>query len=84
MFLRFFDALTLSGGNWNTFSDAHLFDTDTMIEYSYTKRWSKVGEFSLSLPFRNETLNRIRVNGFIQAKDDMTNETDWLWIQNVN
>lgn len=85
MFLRFFDALTLtlSGGNWNTFSDAHLFDTDTMIEYSYTKRWSKVGEFSLSLPFRNETLSSIRVNGFIQAKDDMTNETDWLWIQNV-
>lgn len=85
MIAAFFDVPGFSGGNIKKYSDLFLFAALKISDYSYTKRWTKPGEFSLALPFDKELLKLIKLNGFI-CFDDTTPKitSDWLWIQNIS
>ena len=73
MFAKFFKAPTLT----SKFTDDMLFATDRIVSYEYTKRFSKVGEFVMVLPFDLDFLKALQINGTI------TIDGDWLWVQNV-
>lgn len=74
MFAKFFKAPSLAGCFSNDFTIA----TDKIISYEYTKRWSKSGNFSLTMPFRKEFLKALFLDGIIYF------DGDWLWIQNIS
>lgn len=73
MFAKFFKAPTLT----SKFTDDMLFATDRIVSYEYTKRFSKVGEFVMVLPFDLDFLKALQINGTI------TIDGDWLWVQNI-
>ena len=72
MFARFFNVP--DGG---LMQDDLLFVTDEIISYDYTKRWSSVGDFTMVLPFRDEFLSKLTINGTIGYDDD------WLFVQGI-
>lgn len=72
MFARFFSA-----PNGGLMQDDLLFVTDEIISYDYTKRWSSVGDFTMVLPFRDEFLSKLTINGTIGYDDD------WLFVQGI-
>lgn len=77
MFAKFFGAPIYDNGAWSTFQDRYLFAADEVVEYSYTKRWSGVGDFSLVLPYSDSLLTLLSINGVI------TYDGDWLFIQTI-
>lgn len=78
MFAKFFSAPTYSNSAWSTFQNSFLLATDEIIEYSYTKRWSSVGEFTMALPYNDELLVQLTINGII------TYDGDWLLVQGIS
>ena len=74
MFAKFFSSPSMV----SCFSDDFTLATDKIISYEYTKRWSKSGDFSLTMPFGREFLKALFLNGIIYF------DTDWLWIQNIS
>lgn len=72
MFARFFSA-----PNGGLMQNDLLFVTDEIISYDYTKRWSSVGDFTMVLPFRDEFLSKLTINGTIGYDDD------WLFVQGI-
>ena len=54
-----------------------LFATDKIASYEYTKYFSKVGNFSMVLPFDSELLKMLKINGVVLF------DGDYLWIQSV-
>ena len=82
MIAKFFDAPIQTHGVWNTLAGCHSFDTNRIVDYTYTKRWSRVGEFEMTLPFNSELLLMLAVNGFICFDDG--GAKDWLWIQDID
>ena len=81
MIAKLFDTPVLENGAFQTLASKHKGDTNRLAEYTYTKRWTKPGDFELTLPFDTELLSMLTLNGFI-CFDDGT-ENDWLWIQNL-
>lgn len=77
MLAKFFDMPVQTNGSFTPISDCHLLDTNRIVSYSYTKRFTKSGEFALTLPFLPELLNALKLNGII------TIDGDWLWIQDI-
>lgn len=73
-------------GNIMPFANVFLFNTCNILEYSYTKRWSKPGEFTMVLPFDKDTLKILRLNGIIVVGEDsmLSGRTDFLWIQSIS
>ncbi len=78
MFAKFFDTPVFVDGAWSDLKDILLFATDEIVEYSYTKRWSSVGEFSMALPYRKELLPQLKINGIINY------DRDWLFVQGIS
>ena len=78
MFAKFFRAATLTGGSWSDFTDDFLFATDKVVSYEYTKRFTKTGSFTLTLPFVKAWLTQLMVNGMVYY------DGDWLWIQGIS
>lgn len=70
MFARFFRH------NGNAFS--LLFATRDIVSYDYTKRWSKVGDFTLVLPYDKTYIHKLLLNDFIEYGGD------WLFIENIS
>ena len=77
MFAKFFKAPTYSGGTWSTFSDDRLFVTDSIESYEYTKLFTKTGSFTMTLPFSENILKKLVLNGTIFF------DNDWLWVQSI-
>lgn len=77
MFAKFFGAPVYDNGAWSTFQSGFLFATEEVIDYNYTKRWSGVGDFSLVLPYSDELLTGLVINGII------TYDGDWLLVQTI-
>ena len=77
MFAKFFKAPTYSGGTWSTFSDDRLFVTDSIESYEYTKRFTDIGTFTMTLPFFADILKKLVLNGTIYF------DHDWLWVQSL-
>ena len=77
MFAKFFGAPVYDNGAWSTFQSGFLFATEEVIDYNYTKRWSGVGDFSLILPYSDELLTGLVINGII------TYDGDWLLVQTI-
>lgn len=73
MYAKFFKAPVLE----STFSDDMLFATDRIVSYEYVKRFSKVGDFSIVLPFDIDILKSLQINCTIYI------DGDWLWVQNI-
>lgn len=73
MFAKIFKPPTLT----STFTDDFLFATDRIVSYEYTKRWTKLGNFTLTFPFDKEILKSLEENGIIFL------DGDWLWIQDI-
>ena len=73
MVARFFSA-----PNGGLMQNDLLFVTDEVISYDYTKRWSSVGDFTMVLPFRDEFLSSLTINGTIEYDDD------WLFVQGIS
>ena len=73
MVARFFSA-----PNGGLMQNDLLFVTDEIISYDYTKRWSSVGDFTMVLPFRDEFLSSLTINGTIEYDDD------WLFVQGIS
>lgn len=78
MFAKFFKAPTYSGGTWSTFSDDCIFVTDNITDYEYTKRFTDIGTFTMTLPFFADILKKLVLNGTIYFDDN-----DWLWVQSL-
>ncbi len=68
MFAKFFNIPTLT----SAFDSDFLLATDRIISYDYTKRFSKVGDFSMVLPFDREVLQAVKINGTVYF------DKDWL------
>ena len=68
------------------FSDVFLFNTCNIYEYSYAKRWSKPGEFTMVLPFEKDILSCLRLNGIIVVGENgiADGTADFLWIQHIS
>lgn len=77
MFAKFFKAPTYSGSTWSTFSDDRLFVTDSIESYEYTKLFTKTGSFTMTLPFSENILKKLVLNGTIFF------DNDWLWVQSI-
>ena len=77
MFAKIFKQV-VSAENQFDFQSNLVFVTDRIVNYEYTKRWTKPGDFKLVFPFRKELLRAVKLNGFIYFDDD------WLWIQSVS
>lgn len=77
MFAKIFKQV-VSAENQFDFQSNLVFVTDRIVDYEYTKRWTKTGDFKLVFPFRKELLRAVKLNGFIYFDDD------WLWIQSVS
>ena len=77
MFAKFFKAPTYSGGTWSTFLDDRLFVTDSIESYEYTKLFTKTGSFTMTLPFSENILKKLVLNGTIFF------DNDWLWVQSI-
>ena len=69
MFARFFRH---DGTNFNL-----LFATQEIIAYDYTKRWTKAGDFTLTLPYQKECIRKLLLNDFIEY------DGEWLFIENI-
>lgn len=82
MIAKFFDMPMQSGGSFASLSDCHVFDTNRIVDYGYTKRWTKVGEFELVLPFDMVMLGELSLNGFVCFDDGV--DLDWLWVQELS
>ena len=78
MYAKFFKAATLSGSQWSDFTDDFLFATDRVVQYEYTKRFTRPGNFSMVLPFDEGVLNKLEINGTIFY------DGDWLWVQGIS
>lgn len=70
MFARFFR----HDGN----SFHFLFATQDINSYDYTKRWAKVGDFTLILPYDKMYVKKLLLNDFIEY------DGDWLFIENIS
>ena len=70
MFARFFRH------DGNAFS--FLFATQDIHSYDYTKRWAKVGNFTLILPYDKTYVKKLLFNDFIEY------DGDWLFIEDIN
>lgn len=70
MFARFFRH------DGNAFS--FLFATQDINSYDYTKRWAKVGNFTLTLPYDKTYVKKLLMNDFIEY------DGDWLFIEDIN
>lgn len=79
MFGRFFKAPTLTNGAWSSFNDDFLFSTDRFVSYEYTKRLSKPGSFSLSMPFDRDRLRKLELMGTVCMDGQ-----DWLLVENIS
>lgn len=78
MYAKFFKAPTIKNGVFSSFYDDHLFDTDRIVSYSYTKYWTAVGKFEIVLPFNVDFLSLLELNGTIYI------DGDWLMIESIN
>lgn len=82
MFAKFFKAPTVTVDGTgavtiSTFQDDIIFAMDRIVSYEYTKRFSKVGDFSMVLPFDKYKLGQLQINDTIYI------DGDWLWVQNI-
>lgn len=78
MFAKFFKAATLTNGSWSYFTDDFLFATDKVVSYEYTKRFTKTGSFTMTLPCNKAWLGQLAINGTVYY------DGDWLWIQGIS
>lgn len=78
MFAKFFGVSTLSNGQWSYFTDNFLLATDRVVSFEYTKRFTKVGSFTMVLPFDTGMLRQMSLNGWIFY------DGNWLWIQGIS
>lgn len=78
MFAKFFAAPTLSGSGWSNFTDDFLFATDKVVSYEYTKRFTKTGDFTMTLPFSADWVKVLKLNGTVCY------DGDWLWIHGIS
>ena len=78
MYAKFFKAATLSESQWSDYTDDFLFATDRVVQYEYTKRFTRPGHFSMVLPFDEGGLNKLEINGTIFY------DGDWLWVQGIS
>lgn len=79
MFAQFFKMPTYSNVRdlWSEFMSDRLFATDKIVRYEYTKRFTKVGHFEMSIPFDKTFISALELNGTIFY------DNDWLWIQSI-
>ena len=77
MFAKFFQMPYFDNGHAVSFNNLFTFATDRIVELSCTRRFTKIGEFSLVLPFEKDYLSGIKLNGIIYI-DGL-----WLWIRSV-
>ena len=79
MFAQFFKMPTYSNVSdlWSEFMSDRLFATNKIVRYEYTKRFTKVGHFEMSIPFDKTFISALELNGTIYY------DNDWLWIQSI-
>lgn len=79
MFAKFFKMPTFSNAysRWSYFNDDRIFVSDRIARYEYTKRFTKIGQFTLVLPFDADLLDLMELNGTILY------DGDWLWVQSI-
>ena len=79
MFAQFFKMPTYSNVSdlWSEFMSDRLFATNKIVHYEYTKRFTKVGHFEMSIPFDKTFISALELNGTIFY------DNDWLWIQSI-
>lgn len=78
MFAKFFSPLIYGTNSWPTLQQNFIFATNEVVEYSYTKRWSSAGEFTMVLPYSDELLGQLTINATI------TYDGDWLFVQGIS
>lgn len=77
MFAKFFRA-PVYNGSWSSLQNDFLYATNEIISYSYAKRWSSVGDFTMVFPFSDELLSKLAINGTINY------DGDWLLVQGIS
>ncbi len=77
MIAKFFKAPTYSSGSWSTFANDFVFASNKITSYEYKKHFTKVGDFTMVLPFREDFLRKLEENGTVFF------DSDWLWIQTL-
>lgn len=75
MFAKFFNAPSAADEGLQA---NFLFATEQLISFSYTERFTKTGEFKLTLPYSNELLTKISTNRIVNVGDA------WLHINDVH
>lgn len=82
MFAQFFKMPTYSNASdlWSEFMSDRLFATDKIVRYEYTKRFTKVGHFEMSIPFDKTFISALELNGM---NGTIYYDNDWLWIQSI-
>ena len=80
MLAKFFKAATYSDG-WSSFQDDLILVTDRITALEYTERFTKVGEFSLTLPFSADVFKIFMREGIINGTVYI--DSRWFWIQSI-
>lgn len=80
MLAKFFKAATYSDG-WSSFQDDLILVTDRITALEYTERFTKVGEFSLTLPFSADVFKIFMREGIINGTVYV--DSRWFWIQSI-
>lgn len=75
VFARFFKPFTNEN---DTFQSCFILATQEIISYEYTKKWCGTGEFTMTLPLKQEFIRNILVNDIIYYNND------WLIITNTS
>lgn len=80
VYAKFFKAPTYSSlsQSWSTFTNDRLFATDRIVSYEYTERLTKIGTFTMVLPFDKALLSKLEINGTIYY------DGCWLWVQGIS
>ena len=80
MLAKLFKAATYSDG-WSSFQDDLILVTDRITALEYTERFTKVGEFSLTLPFSADVFKIFMREGIINGTVYI--DSRWFWIQSI-
>lgn len=81
MVIKVFSPPVKADGAWKTFSERQLFTTNRIVSFEYTKRWTKTGSFTLTIPFDRAKLQGLSLMGVICAETD--GRSHWLLIENI-
>ena len=80
MVAKFFRAAAYNSG-WSTFQNDLIYVTDRIVSLEVTERFTRLGEFTLTLPFSDDVISAFMRNGIINGTIFVDNS--WLWVQSI-